>query len=426
MECGIPMGEQAVGEQFRALYGAAADRAPERYRHAFREFEKYYACAPDRVFSAPGRIEIGGNHTDHNAGRVLAAAVSLDAVAFCRVNGAGAVRLRSAGYPREFVVDLSCLDAMAEEKGTTSALIRGVAAGMAAAGRPVGGFDAYVDSTVLRGSGLSSSAAFEVLMAAAFDGLFGDGRMDPEERAVVAQRAENLFFGKPCGLMDQSASSVGGLVAIDFADPAHAALERVPFDFASAGYRTVVVDTGGDHAGLTGEYAAIRDEMERVAACLGARTLRQADEETFYRRLPEIVARTSHRAALRAMHFFGDNRRVADQARALRAGDLDGFFEMVVESGESSWMWLQNCYVAGDAAQGIPVALAVSRRMLRGRGAWRVHGGGFAGTILAFVPDLLLDEYLDTMDGLFGKGAAVALSVRNCGAVEVRIRGTAE
>jgi galactokinase len=243
--------------------------------------------------------------------------------------------------------------------------------------------------------------------------------MDPEVTGRCASGRETVF-GKPAAV-GSVRQSVGGLVAIDFADPAHAALERVPFDFASAGYRTVVVDTGGSHAGLTEEYAAIRTEMEQVAACFGARVLRQVDEEAFYRRLPEIIARTSHPAALRAMHFFGENRRVAEQARALRAGDLEEFFDQVVASGESSWMWLQNCYVAGDVAQGIPMALAISRRMLRGRGAWRVHGGGFAGTILAFVPDFLLDEYLNAMDGLFGKGAAVALSIRNPGAVEVRI-----
>lgn len=414
-------GSAQAAEEYARLYGAAAGSAPQRYRAMMEAFAQYYGEAPFRIFSAPGRIEIGGNHTDHNAGRVLAAAISLDTAACCRANGTQTVRLRSEGYPDEFIVDLTSLAPDPAERETTTALIRGVAAGFAETGRPIGGFDAYVTSTVLKGSGLSSSAAFEVLIAAILDGLFGDGAMDPVERARIAQRAENDFFGKPCGLMDQSASSVGGLVTIDFADPARAIVKRISFDFASTGYQPVVVDTGGDHTGLTREYASIRSEMEQVAAQFGARVLRHVDEQEFFRRLPDVARRTSHRAVLRALHFFSDNKRVADQAAALTAGDVEAFLELVIASGESSWKWLQNCYVGGETSQGIPLALAVSERILRVRGAWRVHGGGFAGTILAFVPSQALDEYLSAMDDLFGPGAAIALSIRGCGATEVRL-----
>ena len=407
-------------ELFQALYGVSGVKtAPARYGRLEKEFFRHYGQGAYRIFSAPGRTEIGGNHTDHNAGRVLAAAVSLDTLAAARPNGSGVIRLRSEGFAGEFVVDLSVLQPQPQETGATPALIRGVAARMAELGYRIGGFDCWVTSTVLRGSGLSSSAAFEVLIAAVLDGLFNTSDMDAKVRAQTARYAENVFFGKPCGLMDQMASSVGGLVAIDFADDGQPQVKKVPFDFAGTGYHLVVTDTGGSHADLTDEYAAIPREMHAVAEALGADKLRRVNPDQFWRQLPKLRQRVSDRALLRAMHFFGDNDRVTMQVQALIDGDMEAFFSHVIQSGESSWKLLQNCAVGGSAEQGVTLALAMSEKLLRGRGAWRVHGGGFAGTIQAFVPQSVLMDYLEGMERVFGPKACTVLSVRQPGAMEV-------
>ena len=413
-------GSYQAFEIYRALYGPAGVKAaPERYASLEREFFRRYGQGAYRIFSAPGRSEIGGNHTDHNAGRVLAAAVSLDTLAAVRPNGTGVVRMQSEGFADEFTVDLSVLQPQPQETGTTQALIRGVAARIAELGYRVGGFDGWVTSTVLRGSGLSSSAAFEVLIAAILDGLYNASEMDAKLRAQIARYAENTFFGKPCGLMDQMASSVGGLVAIDFADEAQPLVKKVPFDFAGTGYHLVVTDTGGSHADLTHEYAAIPGEMRAVAEVLGADKLRRVDPMEFWRQLPKLRQKVSDRALLRAMHFFGDNDRVTRQVQALTAGDMGAFFSHVIESGESSWKLLQNCAVGGSVEQGVTLGLAISEKLLRGRGAWRVHGGGFAGTIQAFVPDTALAEYVEELERVFGARASTVLSVRQPGAMEV-------
>lgn len=408
---------------FERLYGAAADRAPARYADMESRFFSYFGEGDYRVFSAPGRSEIGGNHTDHNYGKVLACAVSVDTVAFVRPTEGSVVRYRSAGYrgEREFRVDLSELSAQEKDIGTTNALIRGVADRMTQLGYRVGGFDAYISSDVLRGSGLSSSAAFEVMTCAVLDGLYNRGDMSPVLRAQVAQYAENVHFGKPSGLMDQMASSVGSLVTIDFADPAQPVVERVDFDFAAAGLSLVVVDTGGNHANLTDAYASITEDMAQVAAVFGKEKLRQVGRETFYNHITQLPGKVTDRAILRAIHFFNDNERVDREVAALKAGDVKAFLKNIIESGDSSWKLLQNVYVGGSAEQGLALALAMSRPFLEKGGAWRVHGGGFAGTIQAFVPQSLLKDYISLMDALFHEGAATALAVRPEGALEIPV-----
>lgn len=408
---------------FERLYGAAADRAPARYADMESRFFSYFGEGDYRVFSAPGRSEIGGNHTDHNYGKVLACAVSVDTVAFVRPTEGSVVRYRSAGYrgEREFRVDLSELSAQEKDIGTTNALIRGVADRMTQLGYRVGGFDAYISSDVLRGSGLSSSAAFEVMTCAVLDGLYNRGDMSPVLRAQVAQYAENVHFGKPSGLMDQMASSVGSLVTIDFANPAQPVVERVDFDFAAAGLSLVVVDTGGNHANLTDAYASITEDMAQVAAVFGKEKLRQVGRETFYNHITQLPGKVTDRAILRAIHFFNDNERVDREVAALKAGDVKAFLKNIIESGDSSWKLLQNVYVGGSAEQGLALALAMSRPFLENGGAWRVHGGGFAGTIQAFVPQSLLKDYISLMDALFHEGAATALAVRPEGALEIPV-----
>ncbi len=401
-------GEQDVPSQ-RARYAALLETFAARFP----------ASGPASLFSAPGRTEVGGNHTDHNAGRVLAAAVNLDAIAAAAPRLDGVIRVASEGYG-EAEVDTDELPPVEAEQGTFAALIRGVCAGLAQRGHRVGGFDACVTSAVLKGSGLSSSAAFEVLIATILNHLHNRGRVAPIVLAQIGQYAENVYFGKPCGLMDQTTSALGGFVTIDFRDAAQPLVRKLEFDFAASGHALVIVDTGGDHADLTDDYAAVRREMQSVAEALGGRVLRDVTREQVLANIPALRAQAGDRAILRALHFFEDDRRVVAQADALEAGDTDRFLQLVVESGRSSWMLLQNCYQPWNArVQGITLALAMSERILEGRGAWRVHGGGFAGTIQAFVPRDLLPGYLSAMRAVFGEGACLELRVRPKGAVPV-------
>ena len=370
-------------------------------------------------FSAPGRTEISGNHTDHQHGCVLAAAVNLETVAEVTLNDRGVVAVASEGYaPVE--IDLSDLSIHPEEKNTTAALIRGVAAAFAQRGAKLQGFDAKVRSTVLPGSGLSSSAAFEVLIGTIFNELCFEKRLSAVEVAQIGQYAENVYFGKPSGLMDQTASSVGGMVFIDFADPAHPVVENLSLDLNALGYALCIVDSGADHADLTDEYAAIPVECRQVAAFFGKEVLREVDEDEFYARFKEVRAATSDRAILRAIHFFGDNRRVQQQFAALQAGDFDAFLQMVTESGRSSWMYLQDITPAGAIEhQDMAVALALCDRLLQGSGAFRVHGGGFAGTVQAFVPLEKLEQFRSGIEAVLGQGACHVLSIRAEGGVRL-------
>ena len=370
-------------------------------------------------FSAPGRTEIGGNHTDHQHGCVIAAAVDMETTAEVTLNGTNVIRVDSEGY-KPVEIDLNDLAVKESEKNTTAALIRGVAAAFAARGYKLAGFDAKVKSTVLPGSGLSSSAAFEVLIGRILNGLFANNKVSGIEIAQIGQYAENVYFGKPSGLMDQMASSVGGLVFIDFAEPKRPTVEKVDYDFAHCGYTLCTLDSGADHADLTDEYAAIPEEMRRVARVFGKDVLREVDEAEFYANLKSAREAAGDRAVLRAMHFFDENRRVQQQVQALEAGDFEGFLAGVRDSGRSSWMLLQNVIPTGSREhQQMALALAACEKQLAGRGACRIHGGGFAGTLLAFVPNDALTSFRANMEALLGEGRCHVLSIRQAGGVRL-------
>ena len=375
--------------------------------------EKHY------VFSAPGRTEIAGNHTDHQHGCVLAAAVDLETVADVCLNGTDKIWIQSEGYPA-FSIDIGDLSINDSEKNTTVALVRGVVAGFAQRNVQVQGFDAKIHSTVLPGSGLSSSAAFEVLIGTIINELFNEGKISAEEIAMIGQYAENVYFGKPCGLMDQMASSVGSLVYIDFEDPKQPKVEKIDFDLAEAGYALCIIDSGADHADLTDEYAAIPNEMRQICSLFGKEVLRQIPEETFLAALPSLRGQVSDRAILRALHIYRENERVAQQAEALKTQDVDTFLKLIKESGDSSWKYLQNITPAGAVKhQEVAVALALCDTYLRGQGAYRVHGGGFAGTVQAFVPIEMLEYFKTSVEAVLGENSCHVLNIRQQGGIRV-------
>lgn len=355
-------------------------------------------------FSAPGRTELGGNHTDHQNGCVLAAAVGLETSAEVKLNRDGVIRVFSKGYP-DVQIDLNDLTCRDTERGTTAALVRGIAAAFVLRGAALQGFDATVRSDVPPGSGLSSSAAFEVLMARIFNELFLGSKLDAVEIAKIGRWAENVYFGKPCGLMDQLASSVGGVIWADFVDPENPLVEKIPFDFSACGHALCIIDTGGDHASLTGQYAAITEDLQAVCACFRKTRLREVPQKDFYGALPALRKQVSDRAILRAIHIYEENIRVTKQAAALKTGDFATFLQLCRESGRSSWMYLQNIYSAGAVEQPMAVALALCHQLLGDRGAYRVHGGGFAGTVQAFVPEDMLDMFQSAMEAVTGKGS---------------------
>lgn len=374
--------------------------------------------APQRYFSAPGRTEIGGNHTDHQRGRVLAGAVNLDTVAAVALNGMNEIRIQSEGYPIT-VVRLDQLEPNEAEFNTTTALVRGVAAKFTEMGCKVEGFDAYVKSTVLPGSGLSSSAAYEVLIGTIINHLFYGGKVSQPEIAIIGQYAENVFFGKPCGLMDQMASAVGGLVTIDFLDKDNPVIEPIEFDFAACGHALCIIDSRASHADLTDEYAAITIELKKICAYFGKDVLTQIDEGDFYAAIPALRESCGDRAVMRAIHFYRENQRVAQQVEALKNGDFTAFLGLVRESGYSSYMYLQNVIPAGYIqSQPVGLALALCQKYLGGKGAFRVHGGGFAGTVQALVPFEILESFRTGIDAVLGEGACHVLSIRPQGGVE--------
>ena len=384
-------------------------------------FAAAFGGTPERYFSAPGRTEIGGNHTDHQRGRVLAAAVNLDTRAAVRVNGTNTIRILSKGYPMS-EVNISELTPVESEINSTPALIRGVAARFAQLGCEVKGFDAYCESTVLPGSGLSSSAAYEVLIGTIINGLFFDAKVSQPEIAQIGQYAENVFFGKPCGLMDQMASAVGNLVTIDFLDKENPVIKPVSFDFSTCGHALCIIDSGADHADLTDEYAAVPGEIKAIAAQFGKEVLTQIDVADFYAAIPSLRKTCGDRAVMRAIHFYQENDRVPQQVAALESGDFDRFLQLIKQSGYSSYMYLQNVIPAGyKAHQDVAVSLALCEHYLNGRGAYRVHGGGFAGTVQAFVPMDMLDSFVAGIDAALGEGACHVLSIRPQGGVEMEI-----
>ena len=386
------------------------------------------------IISAPGRTEICGNHTDHQHGNVLAAAIDLDIICIAATNGSNVIRVKSVGHPI-INIDINELGRREDEVGGAAAMIRGLAAWYTKRGVALRGFDAYTSSNVLIGSGLSSSAAFEVAMGVTINTLFNGGA-SPLDIAIAGQYAENQYFGKPCGLMDQTASSVGGFVQIDFADPGNPIVEPVQCDLAAHGLRLCVVNTRGSHADLIGEYAAIPDEMHAVAEFFEKRYLRDVDENDFYANLVKIRdtlrvekaekndgnnAVAADRALLRAMHFFSENKLVQEAAEALRATAIGRFLDCINRSGQSSFNYLQNIFaVTQPGEQGLTIALALSESILRAKGgAWRVHGGGFAGTIMAFVPDELHAIYKKTLEEVFGENSCITLSIRKFGGIKV-------
>lgn len=408
---------------FSTIYGSDSKTLSyqkNRYLQAIECFSEIFPqsdCAC--LFSAPGRTEIGGNHTDHQHGIVLAAAVNLDVIAVVSKNESQTIRIKSHGFPMD-TIDLSNMEIAESEKGNSASLIRGIAARFSQLGYHIGGFDAYTTSNVLKGSGLSSSAAFENLVGTILNHLYNQGEISPVEIAKISQYAEVHYFGKSCGLMDQMVSSVGGFVSIDFKKPEEPKIEKIDFDFSDSGYALCIVDTKGNHANLTPDYAAIPYEMKKVAAFFGQEVLREVDETEFYPKIPHLRKEVSDRAILRAIHFFADNRTAWDEAQALKNNDFKTFQNLVKSSGNSSFKFLQNIYSnSNPEEQGVALGLAVSESILKNRGVCRVHGGGFAGTIQAFVPLDMVEHYRCCMENLFGEGSCYILNIRPLGGISI-------
>ena len=398
------------------------DKARARAVHVVSRFIEEFSPASDAaaaLFTGPGRTEIGGNHTDHQHGHVLCGSVDLDMLACAAPNGLDVIRVHSEGYPA-LEVALDSLSPREDEKNTSAALVRGVAAKIAELGHTLCGFDAYVTSNVLSGSGLSSSAAYEVLIGNILNHLCCGGALDPVEIAKIGQYAENVYFGKPCGLMDQMGSAVGGAVAIDFHDPASPVVRRADYDFSASGHALCIVDTASSHGDLTDDYADITREMGAVAAYFGQKFLRDVPEADFHAALPALRASCGDRAVLRALHYYEDDRRAVEEAEALAEGDFPRFLALVNASGLSSALHLQNTWSISDPRQqAIPVCLAVGRELLEGTGAIRVHGGGFAGTIQAFVPNDKLVSFKSGMESLLGPGKCHILHIRPQGGIKI-------
>ena len=419
----LPIGQKLnsgeLDDALRYLYGDALNTQKQKYAALINAFESAFGDSDDAVlFSAPGRSEIGGNHTDHQLGRVLAATVTMDTRAVVAPRIDNIVRIHSQGYT-PLCVSLDHLSPEATEENASEALVRGIAERFTQTGRNIGGFDAVTASDVPKGSGLSSSAAFSILVSTIFSELYNDGKITPVEQALASKYAENKHFGKPSGLMDQLACAVGGFVMMDFEQPEQPKIEKIDCDLAALGYEICIVNCGGNHADLTPEYAAVTKEMGDVARYFGKSVLREVDEKEFYASLGQLRKTVSDRALLRAMHFFGDNARVPKQAEALKQKDMETFRSLMNESGRSSFMLLQNVCPTDASERGLALALALSERMLSGKGAWRVHGGGFAGTILALVPLDLLPAYQAQMERVFGQGCCYRFAVRPVGGIKI-------
>lgn len=412
----------AYDENLKAVYvtDKAVEEQKPRYVETLNDFGELFGYDREvNIMSAPGRTEVCGNHTDHNNGKVLAASINLDAIAVVSKNDDNIIRVKSKGHKMN-VVDLDDLVPNEANFGSSTTLVQGVAATIKNLGYKVAGFDACTTSDVMGGSGLSSSAAFEVLLGSILSYMFNDGKISPVEIAKVAQYSENVFFGKPCGLLDQMASSVGTFVTIDFKSTKDPVIKKIDFDFSKSGHSLCIVDTHGNHSDLTDDYAAVRAEMESVAQALGKNVLREVSYEEFFAALPELTGRVNDRAILRAIHFFNENKRVEKAVECLENNDFEGFKQVIIDSGRSSFMLNQNVYTPKNPTeQKLSLALAISKELLDGKGAWRVHGGGFAGTIQAFVPNDMLDEYKKTIEGVFGEGSCHVLIIRPVGGTQV-------
>lgn len=411
-----------MDEKLKAVYvlDSAVEAQKERYINTIKEFINIFDDDRDIIItSAPGRTEVCGNHTDHNNGKVMAASINLDAIAVCAPSSNNTVRVQSIGHALN-VVDIEKLLPDETEFGHSTAMVRGVIAKIKDMGYEIGGFDAVTTSDVMGGSGLSSSAAFEVLLGTTVSHLFNDGKISAVDIAKIAQYSENVFFGKPCGLLDQMASSVGTFVTIDFKSTENPVINKVEFDFSQSGHSLCIVDTGGNHSDLTDDYAAVRGEMESVAQAMGKKVLREIEYNDFKTAVPQLTDKVNDRALLRAYHFYNENMRVDKAVEALESGDFEAFKDIIVESGKSSYLLNQNVYSpANPTEQKLSLALCITEELLKGKGAYRVHGGGFAGTIQAFVPNELLDEYKATMESVFGLGNCHVLIIRPVGGTRV-------
>lgn len=411
-----------MDEKLRAVYvlDSEVEKQKPRYISLLEEFIKLFGDDRDVIItSAPGRTEVCGNHTDHNNGKVMAASINLDAIAVCAKSSDNRIRVKSQGHAMN-EVNITKLLPDEAEFGRSTAMVRGVVAKIKDLGFEIGGFDAVTTSDVMGGSGLSSSAAFEVLLGTTVSYLFNDGKISAVDIAKVAQYSENVFFGKPCGLLDQMASSVGTFVSIDFESTEKPVIKKVDYDFSTSGHSLCIVDTGGNHSDLTDDYAAVRAEMESVAAAMGKNVLREISFEDFKKALPEIKDKVNDRAIIRAFHFYNENIRVEKAVSALESGDFEAFKQIIIDSGHSSYMYNQNVFAPSNPTeQKLSVALCMSEDILKGKGAWRVHGGGFAGTIQAFVPNDILDEYKTAMESVFGEGNCHVLIIRPVGGTQV-------
>ena len=417
----IKLLEDGALSKYSELY-SDVEHAKERFIVAINEFTKTYGTEKDiSLFSVPGRSEIIGNHTDHNRGKVMAGAIDRDIIAVAARNDEGVIRFRSEGYSEDKIPLADVAIPGNFRRATSRALVAGMVQGFTNKGYNVGGYDAYSSTEVLKGSGLSSSAAFEVMVGNILNHLYNDGSVDNKEIAKIAQYSENVYFGKPCGLMDQMACAVGGFVYIDFEDNENPVVEPIDFSLSHAGYSLCIVNTGGNHANLTPDYAAVPAEMKAIAARFGQEVLRGIDEKDLLARMAEMRRTVSDRAILRALHYVRENNRVEAAKCALLFADLDSFFNTILASGRSSFQYLQNVYTNQNVEeQGLSLALAITDGALSGKGgAFRVHGGGFAGTIQAFVKKEELAAYAETMDSVFGKGAAMPLNIRPRGAVKL-------
>ena len=400
-----------------------AQKYAQRYIDAISEFQSLFDIKDEiALFSAPGRTEIGGNHTDHQHGCVLAGSVNIDVIAVAAPNGTDTIRIKSKGYNMD-EVDVNDLDVNEAEYDKAISLIRGVARKFRDLGYKISGFDAYTTSDVMKGSGLSSSAAFEVLVGTIINGLFANSEVSNVDIAKFGQYAENVYYNKPSGLMDQMASAVGSVVSIDFGDSENPVIKKVNLDLKEQGYALCIIDSGADHADLTDEYASVPSEMKEVAKFFGKEYLREVDENEFYANIKAVRESVKNdRAILRAMHFINDNRIAQEEARMLGEGDFEGFLELVKKSGRSSFMYLQNVYASSmPKNQAVSLTIAMCEKLLKNRGAYRVHGGGFAGTVQAFVPTDMLNEFKVEIEKVLGEGMCHILSIRPVGGYEVKI-----
>lgn len=391
----------------------------ERYERTAGDFKAAFGYEASSVFSAPGRSEICGNHTDHNLGKAVGASINLDMLAFAAKRDDGVICIKAAGFD-DITIDTHDLDMREEEKNSSAALVRGVCRKLSDMGYSIGGFDAFTTNDVLKGSGLSSSAAFEIMMSFIINSFYNEEKIDAKTMAVASQYAENVYFGKGSGLLDQLSCAFGGIISIDFKDPADPVVEKLPFDFTSTGYSMVITDTRCDHADLSGDYDAIKGEMQAVSQHFGKEHLRDVEYGEFYAALPELKVTLSERAIIRAFHYFNENKNVENLAYALQANDFDTFLSIVNRSGNSSFKYLQNIYSdKNPTSQGMSLAICLSENILNGRGASRVHGGGFGGTMQAYVPNDMVEEYVNEMESVFGKGCCYLLKIRNVGPVKV-------